>query len=169
MKPFALAAFAFLLLTVSPASAQEFGRVAEIQSSVGPYYVHVVPGRPSTQVQVWGAVRAPGLYEVDQGTDLGKLLTLAGGPPVGMLQDRRIREVTVRLYRNNAGTRTLVYEADLEAFIERPTLYPQLSDGDLVMVDAVERQTFGWREGIAIVSAVGTITSVFLYVVRLSR
>ena len=43
-------------------AAQEVGRVEQVESNTQPYYFFLRPGEATTQLYVWGNVRAPGLY-----------------------------------------------------------------------------------------------------------
>ena len=60
-----------------PATAQDFGRVDNIESTSGTYFQHLLRGQPSIQVSAVGALRQPGLYELGSNADLRQLLALA--------------------------------------------------------------------------------------------
>lgn len=160
-----------LVLAIAPAptaEAQQFGRVAEIENLGVRYFAFTLPGRPSTQVQLWGDVAQPGVYEVEVNTDLAKLLTLAGGTP-RTVQDPRDRALTtIQLVRGEDGRRQIVYESSYEEFIMNPN-YPQLRDGDYVVVDTRIRRGWRWQDTVQVVSAVGTLTSVGLTLYNILR
>jgi protein involved in polysaccharide export with SLBB domain len=131
-------------------------------------YRYAEPGQPTMDVRVWGAVRTPGVYQVERDTDLVELLTLAGGP----LYDREIpnveRTVTVRISRGEAG-RQVVFEAPLAALFAEATVPPALQPDDVISVDVEVRQRFGWRDGLAVFSGLGTVAVIVLNILRLSN
>lgn len=147
----------YVLTAVPLAHAQEYGRVEKTESNVNSYFYHVQPGNATVQVQVLGDVGASGLYEVDQGTDLGQLLALSGGPFSNSRQHLTRRTVTVRLYRHQSPTRELFYEADLEHAMTDTEAYPTLQDGDVLSVEITERRRFSWRDGFTIVNTVALL------------
>lgn len=153
-------------LAVPEAAAQEFGRIGNYEIEGVPYRVFTKIGEPTVQVYVVGQAGA-GLYEVGASTDMVRLFTFAGGAvPV----DTRTlkREVTVRLYRLQGGTRQVIYEAPALAMLEQPGGTPALQDGDVMVVEAVEeaKNRFTWREAFQIVS---TVASLVLLVERFRR
>jgi hypothetical protein len=155
-----------LALMAGPATAQSFGRVETTNSNVSSYFFHVQPGAATVQVSVLGTVRSPGMYEVSDGTDLGQLMALAGGPLLSPRERQQTREVTVRLFRQQSESRLLIYDAPLDDFVENAQSYPVMRDGDVLTVEVVERRHFGWRDVFPIV---GAIASVALAIDRMSR
>jgi len=109
------------------------------------YFSFFVPGEATVQVHVEGAVQQPGLYEVGVGTDIGRLLALAGGPNYGTRDSNRDRKVEVRLFRPNAGLAP-IYATTLEDTATNPDVYPDLCEGDTMLIDVVESKRFGWQE-----------------------
>src|SRR5690606_37849710 len=79
------------------------GRAELTQNTSSTYFRFSTPGEATVQVHVQGAVQQPGLYEVGVGTDLGRVLALAGGPRYDVRDAGRKRRVEVRLFRPNAG------------------------------------------------------------------
>jgi hypothetical protein len=162
---------------VSPAQGQGFGRVEEMrQNSNVAYFYHAEPGEATVQVSVWGTIPATGIYEVPDSTDLDKLLTMAGGIPIGSRQEgREAQRFTVRVYRLGGASdrdrpasgrgggsaddgRTLLFEARVDSMLAGRTDYPLLRDDDVVVVEAVQpRPPFTWRDVISIVSSAGTL------------
>lgn len=157
-------AWLVLALTLAPSvQAQEIGRVGDVIATDVPYYVFTRPGAPTVQVYVIGA-GASGIYEVSAGTGLDELLALAAGVP-GVPESRERREVTLRLFRETAGTRTVVYEEGLRQFLSAGSeTYPTLQEGDIFEVEVVLEPRFGWREGLTIFSS---LTSLALLLERI--
>ncbi|MEM1144592.1 MAG: hypothetical protein AAGI88_18585 [Pseudomonadota bacterium] len=146
------------LLAAPLLSAQEIGRFEQIETNTAPYYFHLKPGEATTQVYVWGAVVLPGVYEVGATTDLGKLLSLAGGPATSRpVIEPGSRTSTIKLFRAEEGRRLLLYEALVEDMIEEPSAYPALRDGDVITVEIHEARGFGWRDGISLIGALAAL------------
>jgi len=157
----------FLVLLVMPAlsaRAQTFGEVEDRQTNVPSYFFHVLPGEATMQVYVWGTVKAPGLYVVSSQTDLGELLSLAGGPQLNAIRNNDRREVTIRLYHVEGEVRAVTYEALLEQMVAEPGEYPPLQDGDVIEVATHEIQGFSWRD---IFTVAGALAAVALAVERI--
>ena len=130
------------------------GQSEQTRANAPGYFFHHLPGEATIQVQVEGAVVHPGLYEVSATTDLRRLLALAGGPEVGVREDRRDRRVELRLVRPLVG---VVYGATLEEAAEDPTVIPPLHHDDALLVEVVERRRFGWQDALAIAGAAGSL------------
>ncbi|WP_457653557.1 hypothetical protein [Rhodocaloribacter sp.] len=157
----------FLVLTVFlawPSQAQEFGRVNKIQADGTAYHVFAQAGEATIQVLVLGAVNA-GIYEVRVGTDLEQLIALTGTSMTPGTAGESVK-YTVRLFRDEDGRRTLLYEAPLEKMLMSAAAYPSLQEGDVVMVEGVSKARFGWRDALTILTS---LTTVALLVERLSR
>ena len=114
------------------------------------------PGTATEDIRVWGAVSRPGIYQVEPTTDLLTLLTLAGGPLVVGEDDRTIREVDVRVFREPEGVREIVLDASLEDLLDTDIALPNLQDGDLVSLRLRSQQRFTWRDALSIATTVGT-------------
>ncbi len=151
----------FMLLavlgTATTVDAQRFGRYEQTESNISSYYHFVQPGTRTVQVEVIGSVKLPGLYELSEGTDLGQLVALAGGPELGTGQSTNKRTISVFLYRPQSfGSRPL-YEENLTGFIADSGSYPEMRDGDVLLMEVVEQVKFGWRDMLSILGAVGSI------------
>ncbi len=157
--------FLVLLAMSAPSTrAQTFGEVEDRQTNVPSYFFHVLPGESTMEVHVWGTVKAPGLYVVSAETDLGTLLSLAGGPQLREIRNNDRREVTIRLYRTEGDARVVAYEAMLEELVAEPGEYPSLQDGDVIEVATHEIQGFSWRD---IFVVAGGLAAVALAVERI--
>lgn len=114
------------------------------------------PGMSTEDIRVWGAVRSPGIYQIEPTTDLLTLLTLAGGPLIAGEDDRTIREVDVRVIREPEGVREIVLDLPLDDLLSTDAQLPDLQDGDLVSLRARSQQRFTWRDALSIATTVGT-------------
>ena len=131
------------------------GQVESALTNASSFY-YVRAGTASVRVQVLGAVRAPGLYEVSEGTALGPVLALAGGPTLGTTSSDTRTDVTLRLHRPGPGGSELVFEGPFEASVAQGGL-PALRDGDVLVTEVRSRRTFGWRDAVQIVGALGVL------------
>lgn len=146
------------LLATSPAAhAQEFGRIEETKSTVA-YFYHAETGEATIQVAVWGSVGRTGIYEIPVDTDLERLMTMAGGAPLDARSEDQIQETTIRLYRVTNDQREVIYEQPLEEMVTRPGNYPNLEDGDIMVVETITDRRFGFRDVLSLVSTLGTLT-----------
>lgn len=156
------------LLLPALVHAQSIGRVEQTVTNIGAYHKYVLPGTPTVLVQVLGTVRAPGLYELRADTDLGTLLALSGGPNLGPREESRKRKVSIRLYRPGTDAGPL-YEAVLDEAILTPDRYPVLQDGDVLIVEVLERPGFKVRNVLRIANAVALITLAVDRIVRIAN
>ncbi len=138
-----------------------FGRVGDFTAAGTSYHVFARPGEATVQVMVLSSGGAGGIYEVGVGTDLGELLALTGGAPLGSENNEVEQEVDLELYRGEGQSRSVIYEASLEEVIQNPGAYPSLRDGDVLLVRVTQRNKFTWRDVIAIVTTVASLLFLF--------
>lgn len=120
------------------------------------------PGQPTMDIRVWGAVRSPGVYQVERDADLLDVLTLAGGPAIPSEDDRSVRSVNVEILRETAGTRAVVVATTLAALTALDTPLPDLQDGDLVSLSVQTRQRFTWRDALSVTTSVAALAVLIL-------
>jgi len=123
-------------------------------------YVFTRRGDLPIHVSVWGAARLPGRYEIPEGTDLGQLLSLAGGPGydtrgviIGIDQQERQRRgrTFIRVSRSSGGSTRVVLESRIDNLLYDDIRNFQLRDGDVIMVDMVQR--FNLWDAVMIISS----------------
>jgi protein involved in polysaccharide export with SLBB domain len=146
-----------LFATSAPAMGQRFSRVEDIRSNISAYYFYVEAGTATIQVYVLGTVRHPGLYELTDGTDLGRLLALSGGPVLDVRQRSSRREVTLRLFRPGSYRSEPLYESRLDDAVTRPEAYPVLREGDVITIEVVEKQRLNWRDAFTVLGGVSAL------------
>lgn len=153
------AALLLAVLFAAPGAvqAQEFGRIEETKSTVS-YFYFAEPGDATIQVAVWGSVGKTGIYEVPVGTEMDRLLTMAGGAPLTARSENQTREITIRLYREDDGERSAIYEASIEEMIANPDAYPDIQDQDVMIVETVTDQRFTFQNVLSIVSTLASLT-----------
>ena len=144
------------VLLALPVQAQELGRLGDVQASGTSYHVFARPGEATVQVLVYGN-SGGGIYEVGAETKLDEFLALIGGAPgFGSSTGRKVR-VTIQLYREQEGSRTLVYEERMEQMVTEPGQYPRLQEGDVFVVEVIERNRIGWRDVLSVVTGVSSV------------
>lgn len=145
------------------AAAQEFGRPNNIETNAA-YFFYGQPGEATIQVSLLG-VRASGIYEVPDSTDLRTVLSLAGGMDLRPRSDNQKRpKVTIRLHRNGQMGTDPVFEALLREILRGEREVPMLRENDTIMVDVVQPSEFTFSQGLSIVS---TLASVALLIARI--
>lgn len=159
-----------LFLGPGPARAQ----VSELERSrygEAAYYNYAEEADVTVLVNVWGAVRNPGLYEVPRGMRLSRLLSITGGPLAGERRRSSMQELTLRLSRATEGgdVRAVVFEETMRdqvfVFEEDPTL----QDGDVLTAERYMRDRFTWRDLIPIVGAAASVASTILSIRIITR
>lgn len=149
-----LAAQPGTVATPDEAPVTRLGQSEQTRHNTTGYYYHHLPGEATIQVQVEGTVLYPGLYEVALGTDLRRLLALAGGPRYDVRDRQSDRRVEIRLLRPNVGQ---IYGATMADAAVNPALIPSLRHDDTILVDVIERRRFGWQDAATLVGALGTL------------
>lgn len=154
-----------LALCAGPAAeAQRVSNPTDVIASGTSYHIFAQPGEPTLEVLVLGDA-ATGIYVVGTSTSLIELLALTGsGSSSGQSADVS-REVTIRLLREQGGSRTIIYEKEFEGFLSEPASYPTLQDGDLFTVEVKQNRRVGLREVLEVSSRLASIT---LLVLRLA-
>ncbi len=130
------------------------GQSEQTRSNSTGYYYNHLPGEATIQVQVEGAVLYPGLYEVGVGTDLRRVLALAGGPRLDARDRDSDRRVDIRLLRPSEGA---IYISTLASASVRPDQIPPLRHDDTILVDVISKRRFTIQDAATIVGALGTL------------
>ena len=153
----------FLLLSCLVLAGPVHAQTLTTSSGVA-VFRYANPGQPTMDVRVWGAVRSPGVYQVERDTDLIDVLTLAGGPAIPAEDDQSVRNVEVQILRETAAGRTVVLTSTLDALTAQDMPIPDLQDGDLVSLTAQTRQRFTWRDALSVTASVAGLA---LLIIRL--
>jgi len=123
-------------------------------------YIYTQRGDLPIHVSVWGQARNPGRYEIPEGTNLGDLLSLAGGPGfdtrgivLGIDQRERQRRgrTHIRVSRSRGGNTGVVVESQIDNLLYEEVRNFELRDGDVVMIDMVQR--FNVWDAVMIISS----------------
>ncbi len=155
----ALAVLVISGLAVPTAQAQ-FG--SELALSGVSYRTYYTQGEATMQIFVISSVGGTAIYEIGTDTRLMELAALAGfSPPVR--NDRTVTRSTLTIIRPRLANET-IYSARIEDLVREPERHPTLEEGDVILIDTVQKTRFTWREGVSIISGV---TSVLLLAGRL--
>lgn len=147
-----------VLLCTYPLQAQS---LEDLKGEAGAFYTFADPSDITIEVKVWGAVSNPGLYEIRQGVHLSTLFSLAGGPRNSVQNASTSRSFSLRLYRSQGeGEPILLLEQYVEDGILLLNEDPTLMHGDLLVLEERVKQKFNWRDGVSILSVVGTLVLV---------
>ncbi len=114
-----LTVFCYTFLILSPALAREKDLVSSFEllqndsysrfTAGSEYMSGQEPGTVMMKVNLWGAVRKPGIHHIPVKTDLVALMSYAGGPNDNAIID----DVTIRRQQGNKQTRIKVDLAQL--------------------------------------------------------
>ncbi|MEZ4698713.1 MAG: hypothetical protein R2834_00165 [Rhodothermales bacterium] len=151
---------------IQPALAQQnFGRIEDTDTNIRSYFYFVEPGAATIQVYAYGKIGAPGVYVLEEGSNMALLLALSGGPVFATNPDWN-QTPYVRLFRDRGGARTQIYESTLDEILNTTTNTPVLQDGDVLTLEVEQRRRMNWRDIFTIISP---ILSTLLLVERLTR
>ena len=143
-----------LLLFTVKSSAQElpdrFLQAPGLAGRGAVNYIFTKRGDLPMMVSMWGSVRHPGRYEIPEGTNLGDALSLAGGPGVDVRgfvvgidiygrQQQQRGTTHIRVSRSQGGNNEVVLESKIDDLLYDDLRNFTLQDGDVVMVDQVQR------------------------------
>jgi hypothetical protein len=138
-----------------PAQTTESGLAPSLsRGSAASYYYIGKPGELTMNINLWGAVKNPGRYEVPSSTDLVQLLSYAGGPlESGTIDDIRI----ARLVRSDSSVTRVEYYVDLRDLSKVDLGKLALQPGDTIFIDYSSWNTF--RDVFVVVGVLALVTS----------
>ncbi len=123
-------------------------------ASAASYYYISKPGELTMQVNIWGAIRNPGRYEVPSSTDLVQLISYAGGPTA----EAKMSDVRVtRLSTKNAPGTKAHYSVNLDELYQVADTTLALYPGDTIVIDRTGWSSF--RDVLTIVTTAALITT----------
>ena len=125
------------------------------------YHIYAQPGEPTVEVFVLGEASS-GVYVVGETTNLLELLALTGAGATVIDDAEFERDATVRLMREQGGSRSVIYEKPFESFLAEPATYPMLQDGDIFSIEVNQRRKIGLREYLQYASSLASITLLIL-------
>lgn len=134
------------------------------------YYNYAEPADVTVTVNVWGSVQNPGLYEVPQATRLSELFSLAGGPALGTQTRGTRQRLVVRLSREKpGGTRSVVFEEEMEDEVFAFATDPAVQQGDVLTAERFVHDRFTWRDALPIIGTATSVASTVLSIVIIQQ
>ena len=159
-----------LLMAAEVRGQSEMAFPIDSREQVGvAYHRFIRSGEVPMHVEVLGLVRSPGVYEVGQNTDLGTMLALAGGTSEGLRSNGELVKLTVDVYRNDAGGRTLIFTQSMDSMFVASRPHPTLREGDVINVHGVVERKFSWRDTLSIATSAAALALFVERLVRLAR
>lgn len=141
-----------------PASAFMEGGLSQVQE-----YDYGRPGYPRVTIYLWGNAQN-GMWTVEQGTNFLEYLSVAAQGNFNESADTRIKN-KIRLYREGQIDEEPVFEARLEEIFSRKVEYPKLQNGDVLIVESIQRRRFfTFRNMSQVVGTVASLVSLSLLV-----
>jgi hypothetical protein len=161
------AILALVCLSAFPVAAQttESGLAPSLsRGSAASYYYIGKPGELTMNVNLWGAVKSPGRYEVPSSTDLVQLLSFAGGP----LEQASLDDIKItRLIKKEGGMTRSEFRVDLDDLRDVDPAKLVLNPGDTIYLDYSSWTTA--RDIFIVVGVLATVTAAVTGVVRASK
>lgn len=123
------------------------------------------PGYPRVRVYLWGNANN-GVWTVEEGTDLLEFLSAAATGNFNRSSDTRNKNV-LKVYRRGQVGEKPAFEMDIREIFARQDVYPQLQNGDVLVVESVQRRRFFSFRNVSQVT--GTLASVASLVFLIDR
>ena len=134
---------------------------AKFAASAGSEYISgAQPGAVLMKVNLWGAVRKPGIHHVPSNTDLIELISFAGGPtPVALLDD-------VIIKRDTGKSRKRI-SVDVEQIIKGSSNHNILLEPNDIIVIEEDEPLFS-QDTVQLVTLSALLASIVLTVITIS-
>jgi hypothetical protein len=113
-------------------------------------------GYPRVRVYLWGNVN-DGVWTVEEGTDLLEFLSASATGNFNQSPETRVRNI-LKIYRNGQVGQEPAFEMNVETIFARQDAYPTLQNGDVLVVESIQRRRFFTFRNISQVT--GTVASV---------
>lgn len=134
------------------------------RGSAASFYYIGKPGELTMQVNLWGAVKNAGRYEVPSSTDLVQLLSYAGGP----LESATLDDIKItRFIRRDSLLSRGEFHVNLEDLTKVELSKLALQPGDTIFIDYSTWETV--RDVFIVVGVLATVTAAVTGVVRATR
>jgi len=124
------------------------------------------PGEPTMTVYMWGNVGATGIWRVGRDIDLVEFLSAVQVPGIGQERVDIRQRLTLRVFRGGSGDRREVYNKRLDNILGEGAAYPDLQDGDVLLIEVRQRRRILSFRFIS--TLVGTASSITLLILRLT-
>lgn len=122
-------------------------------------------GRPTITIFLWGEVGTPGVWRVEPDVDLIELLSVVGVTGIGVDEVGTRRRTILRIYREEGGQRSEIYNVPLERIVSEGRAYPALQDGDVLEVVTRSRGRVSFS---LVTQVIGAAAALTLLIIQLS-
>lgn len=125
------------------------------------------PGYPRMTVTVWGDAQS-GVWTVEEGTDLLEFLSVSSQTRLNERLNTRTF-VLIQVYREGQRGKKPMFEERLDDMLARNTPYPDLREGDMVVVRTQQRRRFTWRDITQVTGTIIGLLNTYLILDRLNN
>lgn len=143
-------AVSIILLLAVPVSAQGTG-LAAMEN------LYARPGHPTMVIYVLGDVATAGRWRVERGVQLLDLLAVAGPSVVMTEESETVEDVRVKVFREADQGRRLTFNESIESLLTSANASLLLEEGDVVVVDVIEKRQSTAVSLLAIASSVASL------------
>ena len=123
------------------------------------------PGYPRVRIYLWGNAQN-GVWTVEEGTDLLEFLSAAAEGDFNSRPDTRVKNM-LRIYRKGQIGGEPAFSMKMERIFSRQVETPALQDGDVLVVESIQRRRFFSFRNLSRV--LGTVTSVISLVLLIAQ
>lgn len=147
-----------LLILIAPGQAGAQESTLERTEMRGPFQTNDYgrPGYPRVRIYLWGNAQS-GVWTVEEGTDLLEFLSASATGNFNQSTETRVRNI-LKVYRRGQVGEKPAFEMDVREIFARQRAYPTLQNGDVLVVESIQRRRFFTFRNISRVT--GTIASV---------
>lgn len=124
------------------------------------------PGYPEMTVYVWGDADT-GVWNVEEGTDLLEFLSVVSRLRFGENRPDQRAVQTLRLYRDGRVEGSPVFESRVQELFTEREEYPDLQEGDILVLETRSRNRFTWRDVREVVGTAAVLLNTYLLIDRL--
>jgi len=115
------------------------------------------PGHPTMVIYVLGDVATAGRWRVERGVQLLDLLAVAGPSVVMTEESETVEDVRVKVFREADQGRRLTFNESIESLLTSANASLLLEEGDVVVVDVIEKRQSTAVSLLAIASSVASL------------
>lgn len=124
------------------------------------------PGVPRITVYLWGYADT-GVWTVAEGTDLMEFLSVASRVPPNIRPNNRVIR-TLTVFRNGYTKEKPYFKSRLNKMFATRSGYPDLQNGDILVLNTQERPRFTWRDIARVTGTVVGVLNTYLLLDRLN-
>lgn len=159
-----------LALLLVPAEAQAQQQPTDARTLTNPTVKkYGRSGYPTLTVYVWGNADT-GVWNVEKGTDLLEFVSVVSR--VRMAENdpdsRRIETLSIYRNQNPEGDNDPFFESRIKDLFANPDTYPDLQEGDILLLETETRNRFTWRDIARVTGTVAALVNTYLLLDQLN-